>query len=246
MPLALRAATLGVIAAVLLGILLFRLWALQVLHSDQYVAAAAQNSVRTIVVPSPRGEILDRNGNVIVSNAAGLAVQVDASRMSQPVACAITNGAKQPVPMHPKCGVLKRLAWVLNVPYPRHVAGVRAPCERQPGLSGDAAVQRRPPPDRLRARAALALRRRAVRARLRAQLPVAARVRAAQPEPDRVRGRDHRAEHPRPLLPREAAHDRHGRPGAASRRPTTATCAARTARSRRRSTRPARPSARRT
>ena len=118
-PLALRAATLGVIAAVLLGILLFRLWALQVLHSDQYVAAAAQNSVRTIVVPSPRGDILDRNGNLIVSNTAGLAVQVDASRMSQPVACAIPNGAKQPVPMHPKCGVLKRLAWVLNVPYPR-------------------------------------------------------------------------------------------------------------------------------
>ena len=68
MPLALRAATLGVIAAVLLGVLVFRLWALQVLHSDQYVAAAAQNSVRTISVPAPRGEILDRTGRVLVGH----------------------------------------------------------------------------------------------------------------------------------------------------------------------------------
>ena len=88
-PLAIRAATLGVIAAVLLGVLLFRLWALQVLHSDQYVAAAAQNSVRTIDVPSPRGEILDRNGNVLVSNTAAIAVQVDAARLGQ-AACATT------------------------------------------------------------------------------------------------------------------------------------------------------------
>jgi len=116
-PLAIRAATLGVIAAVLLGVLLFRLWALQVLHSDQYVAAAAQNSVRTIDVPSPRGEILDRNGNVIVSNTAAIAVQVDAARLGQ-AACATTLGAKQPVPMNPQCRVLKRLAWVLAVPYP--------------------------------------------------------------------------------------------------------------------------------
>ena len=82
-PLAMRAATLGVIAAVLLGVLLFRLWALQVLHSDQYVAAAAQNSVRTIDMPSPRGEILDRNGSVLVSNTAAIAVQVDAARLPQ-------------------------------------------------------------------------------------------------------------------------------------------------------------------
>ena len=52
-PLALRAAALGVIAAALLGVLLFRLWALQVLHSDQYVAAAAQNSIRTLTMPDP-------------------------------------------------------------------------------------------------------------------------------------------------------------------------------------------------
>ena len=70
-PLAIRAATLGVIAAVLLGVLLFRLWALQVLHSDQYVGGGGRRTAcARSTMPSPRGEILDRNGNVLVSNTA--------------------------------------------------------------------------------------------------------------------------------------------------------------------------------
>jgi penicillin-binding protein 2 len=118
-PLALRAATLGIIAAVLLGVLLFRLWALQVLHSDQYVAAAAQNSLRTITMPSPRGEILDRDGHVLVSNTAAIAVQVDAARLPQGTDCGPTLAGSQRVGNQRGCGVLKRLAWVLDVPYPR-------------------------------------------------------------------------------------------------------------------------------
>jgi penicillin-binding protein 2 len=115
-PLALRAAALGVIAAALLGVLLFRLWALQVLHSDQYVAAAAQNSVRTITMPSPRGQILDRNGHVLVSNTATIAVQVDAARLPHGTDCGPTI-ATHKVGDQRGCGVLKRLAWVLDVPY---------------------------------------------------------------------------------------------------------------------------------
>lgn len=114
-PLAIRAATLGVIAAVLLGVLLFRLWALQVLHSDQYTAAAAQNSVRTIGMPSPRGDILDRTGRVIVSNTTAIAVQADVARMAAP--CAAISGGGRTSAGKPACGVLKRLAWVLGKPY---------------------------------------------------------------------------------------------------------------------------------
>ena len=55
--LVLRAAALGVLAAVLFGVLVFRLWALQVLHSDHYVAQANQNDVRQLPLPAPRGEI---------------------------------------------------------------------------------------------------------------------------------------------------------------------------------------------
>ncbi|HEX5559534.1 MAG TPA: penicillin-binding transpeptidase domain-containing protein [Gaiellales bacterium] len=116
MPLALRAATLAVIAAALLGVLLFRMWALQVLHSDQYVAAAAQNSVRTITMPSPRGEILDRDGHVLVSNTATIAVQVDAARLPHGTDCGPTIATHR-VGDQRGCGVLKRLAWVLDVPY---------------------------------------------------------------------------------------------------------------------------------
>src|SRR2546430_4343493 len=60
--LVIRAAALGVLAAMLFGVLLFRLWALQVLHSDHYVAQANQNDVRTLALPAPRGEIVDRTG----------------------------------------------------------------------------------------------------------------------------------------------------------------------------------------
>jgi penicillin-binding protein 2 len=114
-PLAIRAATLGVIAAVLLGVLLFRLWALQVLHSDQYTAAAAQNSVRTIDLPSPRGQILDRAGRVIVSNNTAIAVQADVARMAPP--CAATSGGGRTSQGKASCGVLKRLSWVLGKQY---------------------------------------------------------------------------------------------------------------------------------
>jgi penicillin-binding protein 2 len=115
-PLALRAAALGVIAAALLGVLLFRLWALQVLHSDQYVAAAAQNSIRTLTMPSPRGQILDRNGNVLVSNTTSIAVQIDAARLPEGTNCGPTIATHEVGDQH-GCAVLKRLAWVLDVPY---------------------------------------------------------------------------------------------------------------------------------
>lgn len=118
-PLAMRAATLGVIAAVLLGVLVFRLWALQVLHSDQYVAAAAQNSVRTISVPAPRGEILDRAGRVLVGNSASIAVEVDAQRLPDGAKCAGTVHDRSALQQEPGCMVLSRLAWVLGVPYGR-------------------------------------------------------------------------------------------------------------------------------
>ena len=81
-----RAATLGVIAVVLFGVLVFRLWALQVLHSDHYVAQANQNDVRQLPLPAPRGEIVDSTGKVLVKNTshvlaevnpAGLATRVD-------------------------------------------------------------------------------------------------------------------------------------------------------------------------
>ena len=172
-PLAIRAATLGVIAAALLGVLLFRLWALQVLHSDQYVAAAAR---RTASAPS---RCQRRAGRSSIATATCSSRTRPASpRRSTPPACrrARTAGQRRDA-QGARSGRLRRAEAArlgAQRALPAHVAPVLAPGEGEPGLPGDAAVHRRPPPDRLRARAALAVPRRPVRACLPARLPVAA------------------------------------------------------------------------
>jgi penicillin-binding protein 2 len=75
--LALRVAVLGGIAFVLFAIIFFRLWYLQVLSGDQYLQQARDNRVRELRVQAPRGDILDRNGHVLVENRAATVVQID-------------------------------------------------------------------------------------------------------------------------------------------------------------------------
>jgi len=79
--LALRIAILGGIALALFAIIFFRLWYLQVLSGDRYLAEANDNRVRDIVVAAPRGDILDRNGTVLVDNRVSIAVQIDAQKL---------------------------------------------------------------------------------------------------------------------------------------------------------------------
>src|SRR5207302_11387701 len=74
--LAMRVAILGGLAFVLFGIILFRLWYLQVLSGDQYVQQANNNRVRDVHIQAPRGEVVDRNGSTIVSNRSATAVQI--------------------------------------------------------------------------------------------------------------------------------------------------------------------------
>jgi penicillin-binding protein 2 len=57
-------------------VLFLRLWALQVLSGDRYLAAANDNRVRTIRIEAPRGPILDRNGRVLVTNVPGTRVEL--------------------------------------------------------------------------------------------------------------------------------------------------------------------------
>ena len=70
--LALRVAILGGIALVLFAIVFFRLWYLQVLSGDKYLAEANDNRVREVKVEAPRGQIVDRNGTVLVDNRTAL------------------------------------------------------------------------------------------------------------------------------------------------------------------------------
>ena len=74
--LALRVAIVGGIAMVIFGVIFFRLWYLQVLSGEKYVAQANANRVRDLPIAAPRGEILDREGQPIVSSRTTNAVQI--------------------------------------------------------------------------------------------------------------------------------------------------------------------------
>ena len=71
---ALRVAIIIGIAGVLFGVVLFRLWFLQILSGQEFVAQANDNRLRSVKVVAPRGAIVDRHGKVIVDNRAGISV----------------------------------------------------------------------------------------------------------------------------------------------------------------------------
>jgi penicillin-binding protein 2 len=78
---ALRVAIMGGVALALFGVLFFRLWYLQILSGDEYVAEANNNRLREIRVVAPRGQIYDRNGTVLVENRTSLALQLNPQRL---------------------------------------------------------------------------------------------------------------------------------------------------------------------
>jgi penicillin-binding protein 2 len=74
--LAFRVAVMAFLALAIFAVLFLRLWALQVLAGDKYLAQANDNRVRTLQIDAPRGAVLDRNGHVLVSNVAGTRVEL--------------------------------------------------------------------------------------------------------------------------------------------------------------------------
>ncbi len=78
---ALRVAILSGLALIVFSIIFFRLWYLQVLSGDKYLKQAKNNQVRELTVRAPRGEILDRQGNVLVDNRTALALQLDPTEL---------------------------------------------------------------------------------------------------------------------------------------------------------------------
>jgi penicillin-binding protein 2 len=79
--LSLRIAVLGGFALALFAILFFRLWNLQVIDGAEYLAEAKNNRTREYRVNAPRGDILDREGNVLVDNRTSLALQLNTSKL---------------------------------------------------------------------------------------------------------------------------------------------------------------------
>lgn len=79
--LSLRIAVLGGFSVALFAILFFRLWTLQVLDGDKYLAEAKNNRTREFKVIAPRGDILDRDGNVLVDNRTSLALILNMQKL---------------------------------------------------------------------------------------------------------------------------------------------------------------------
>jgi penicillin-binding protein 2 len=79
--LAMRVAIIGGLALMAFAVIFFRLWYLQVLSGDKYKNAANENQVRNIKVQAPRGEIVDREGRVLVDNRSGLVVRITPDKL---------------------------------------------------------------------------------------------------------------------------------------------------------------------
>jgi len=72
-----RLAGVGIVLALMLGVLGLRLWTIQVTETDTYTAVAEQNLIRVVPTPAPRGDIFDRNGELLAGTKASLAAVVD-------------------------------------------------------------------------------------------------------------------------------------------------------------------------
>lgn len=64
---AFRIAVIGGAVLVAIGVLVVRLWFMQVIDAQGYAQAATANSIRTVITPAPRGLITDSSGKVILA-----------------------------------------------------------------------------------------------------------------------------------------------------------------------------------
>lgn len=66
---------------VLFAVLMLRLWYLQVLDGDSYLAKANSNQLRDVTLAAPRGQIVDRGGRVLVDSRPSNAIVVQPGRL---------------------------------------------------------------------------------------------------------------------------------------------------------------------
>jgi penicillin-binding protein 2 len=98
----LRLVVVRILVVSLLATLGGRLWFLQVLAADGFTTAAADNQIREVVTPAPRGTILDATGHPLVRNRTALVVSVTTGALTRQA----DGGA----------AVLRRLSVLVKIP----------------------------------------------------------------------------------------------------------------------------------
>ena len=110
--LAVRVAIVGSLALLMFAVIFLRLWFLQVLTGDQYVAQARTNIVRKVPVAAPRGSVLAADGQVLVDSVKVPAILIQPQQLPvalQPTADGLIH---QPAA---DLAVYDRLARALNM-----------------------------------------------------------------------------------------------------------------------------------
>jgi penicillin-binding protein 2 len=102
-----RVGLLSAILLVIFAALFLRLWALQVISGTKYVNEARANSFRSVPVLAPRGQIIDRFGRPLVTNAAATTIQIWPSDLPKS-----------------RYGELRRLSQLTQVPLREIVRGI--------------------------------------------------------------------------------------------------------------------------
>ncbi|MBW3602829.1 MAG: penicillin-binding protein 2 [Actinobacteria bacterium] len=77
----LRVGLLSTVLLLVFSALFARLWFLQVMAGERYVALAQDNATRTVSLEAPRGRILDRHGKALVTTRYAMVVTVQSNEL---------------------------------------------------------------------------------------------------------------------------------------------------------------------
>jgi penicillin-binding protein 2 len=121
-----RVGALGLVAATLFGVLLLRLWSLQVIQGARLAHAARAQTFRTVYLPTSRGSIVDRSRRMLVGTTGQLAVTADAASLGK------IDAKSRWRPTRRGRAELRRLARLAHRPTWTLVAAVRRSVRRAP------------------------------------------------------------------------------------------------------------------
>ena len=71
-----RGRSAGILTAIAIGVLLVAFFRAQVIEHAEFALQSDDNRLNEVVLPAPRGMILDRNGHVIAENIPGYSVSI--------------------------------------------------------------------------------------------------------------------------------------------------------------------------